>query len=707
MRPVNPDQIWWTAEEIALAKLPDLPGTKQGVNLRADQESWRSRPGCARRRPGRGGGWEYHWSVLPKRAQSKLLLAVERKAAPTTNAADMWHVFDRLPEKTKEKARKRLEVIHNVEALYRAGETHVVAVHQAAILGGVSDRSVYNWLAMIEGIEEGDRLAFLVPRHRMVERKPRIAKDVKPFMDFLKSTYLRIAPQSFRQCHRKAMEKAKKEGWNTLIERTAWRRIEKEVPRVSRVFLTEGVEGLERCFPAQIRDRSSLGAMGGVNADCHKIDVFVEWPDGTINRPQIVAFQDLYSNKFLSWRVDHTPNSVMVMAAFGEMIEKYGIPKRCLFDNGREFANKWMTGGTPTRFRFKVREDDPLGVLPLLGIDISWARPASGQSKPIERAFRDLASNIAKDPRFSGAYVGNRPDAKPENYASKAIPAETFLRVLDEGIREHNAREGRLTDTAQGRSFDETFAESYSAIPIRKATEEQRRLWLMGQHVGKLNKTNGSIKYLGNIYHSDWMSQHPGRAIVARFDPENLWEGLSVYDKDGSYLGFAECQQKVGFFDLASAGKLARRKARIKRAERDLKKAHAPLSVDEVARSYDDLTPEPEADLAAKVVSPEFGRSEAAPQHAKPLYEPEFDPEIEAEREAMILQMPERAEAEEEEPLGSEGQRFWRAQELIKRTEDGRKVGTEEANWLSEYIKTAEYQGQLSMFEVYGKDAIR
>ncbi|WP_332460286.1 transposase domain-containing protein [Pseudophaeobacter flagellatus] len=73
------------------------------------------------------------------------------------------------------------------------------------------------------------------------------------------------------------------------------------------------------------------------------------------------------------------------------------------------------------RFRFKVREEDPLGVLPLLGIQIHWATPAHGQAKPIERAFRDLASDVAKDPCFAGAYVGNRPDAKPENYGKRLV----------------------------------------------------------------------------------------------------------------------------------------------------------------------------------------------------------------------------------------------------------------------------------------------
>lgn len=148
--------------------------------------------------------------------------------------------------------------------------------------------------------------------------------ETRPFMELLTSLYLRLEAPKFKDCYRDALRVAKSKGWTTVHERTAIRRIEKDVPRVTTVFAREGLKGLMRCFPAQIRDRSGLHALEAVNADCHKIDVFVEWPDGTINRPQIIAFQDLYSNKMLSWRVDHDPNKVMVMAAFGELIENWG-----------------------------------------------------------------------------------------------------------------------------------------------------------------------------------------------------------------------------------------------------------------------------------------------------------------------------------------------------------------------------------------------
>lgn len=58
----SPDRIWWSASEIAAAALPDLPATQQGLEQLAKRELWRARPDHARRRKGRGGGWEYHWS---------------------------------------------------------------------------------------------------------------------------------------------------------------------------------------------------------------------------------------------------------------------------------------------------------------------------------------------------------------------------------------------------------------------------------------------------------------------------------------------------------------------------------------------------------------------------------------------------------------------------------------------------------------------
>ena len=71
--PLAPTQIWWTAEEIAAAALPDMPATRQGVHGLIKRSDWRSTPALARRRAGKGGGWEYSWQLFADRARRKLL----------------------------------------------------------------------------------------------------------------------------------------------------------------------------------------------------------------------------------------------------------------------------------------------------------------------------------------------------------------------------------------------------------------------------------------------------------------------------------------------------------------------------------------------------------------------------------------------------------------------------------------------------------
>ncbi|WP_425091975.1 transposase domain-containing protein [Tropicimonas sp. S265A] len=706
MRAASPSKMWWSVADLEKKNLPGLPSSRRRIGQYAVSNGWQDHPKLARRRRGQGGGWEYHWSLLPVAAQRKLISEEDVRPNPAlAERGDAWAAFEALPEKTKAKARDRLEIINRVMLFEAGGIPRTHAVQEAANISGCSARAIWNWFELIEGIAHEDRLAHLAPRHRTSPRKVAKAGCDQAFWDLLKSNFLRLGEPTFRKCYDDACEVAVSKGWQVLHYRTALRRMDCEVPQVVQVFARQGEAGLARKFPPQIRDKTSMVAMEGVNADCHKIDVFVEWPDGTVNRPQIVAFQDLYSGKILSWRVDHAPNKVAVMAAFGEMIERYGIPRHCTFDNGREFANKWLTGGAPTRFRFKVRDDEPLGILTLLGIEVHWARPGHGQAKPIERAFGDIAQRISKDARFQGAYVGHKPDAKPENYGSRAVPSGEFLRVLAEGIEKHNARAGRLTETANGRSFDETFATSYANAPVRKATEEQRRLWLMGQEVRKLHATHGTVTLFKNGYWSDWMSECAGQEVVLRFDPDHLQEGLYVYDKDGAYLGFAACREKVGFYDLTGAREAARLERKRKRAVRELEKLHRPMSVDQVAAHLDAAsrpTSAPEA-LEAKVVAPDFRSGPRRPQVSSPAYEPEQTDEERAAREDFVAQFPTKTAAPvEEDPRAL----FKRMLALEQAAEAGERLGEVEARKLRGYQQTAEYSAFKKLFEQFGEEAL-
>jgi hypothetical protein len=192
---------------------------------------------------------------------------------------------------------------------------------------------------------------------------------------------------------------------------------------------------------------------------------------------------------------------------------------------------------------------------------------------------------------------------------------------------------------------------------------------------------------------------------VARFDPEDLHSGVFIYDGDGSYLGFAECRQKVGFFDVTGARQQAARNARIKKATKALEKAHAPIPLDQIAADMDRHSTQPAAAPIGKVVSPVFGKRLSEVKFPVRQMTVREDPAVEGEREAMILQMSQKPAAKPA-VSATEGDRFRRAQDILARSDAGGPVGKEEARWVRDYVETAEYQGLLVMFQSHGANGI-
>lgn len=604
-------QEWFSAAEIAALALPMTPASKPAVLDMARRNGWQ-RPEWKgerwRDRQGRGGGVEFHITVLPHVAQIKLTLALtdieeasERDAGKRElTRAEMWAWFEGLPEHKKTEAKRRLEALDAIRTLVQTGIKKVFAAQLVAAQFKVALTTLYGWEKLTHGQDRHDWLPYLAPRHAGRSESVECSPEA---WDYLKSDWLRLSQPTFQSCHGRLVRVAREKGWTIPSARTLQRRLE-ALPEGVRVLGREGPEALKRLYPAQQRDRGVFHALEAVNADGHKWDVFVKWPDGYVGRPVMVAFQDLYSGMILSWRVDRSENKEAVRLAFGDMVEAHGIPDHCWLDNGRNFASKWLTGGAPTRYRFKIKDDEPAGVMTTLGVEVHWTTPYHGQAKPIERAFRDFATNTAKHPRFEGAYTGNSPVAKPENYGTAAVDLDVFLKTIGEEIAAHNAREGRRTDTARGRSFKATFEESYAKSPIKKATGEQRRLWLLAAEAVGAAKVDGSILVMGNRYWAEFLASHRGQKLTVRFDPQKLQSDLHVYRLDGAYLGAAPCVEKVGFNDADAAREHARAKSDFRKAEKAKLAAERKLTPAQVAAllpDADEPAPPPESKVVRLV----------------------------------------------------------------------------------------------------------
>jgi putative transposase len=365
-----------------LSEISDAMGiTHEAARKTAVNRRWRHQDGKARRLQGRegGGGWEYHYSLLPQAAQARLMMA---HGAPANDSADattlarnqLWGSYEALSKERKDVCELRLKAVARVAALIADGMGETAAIAAAAKLHGASPRAIRNWRGRIKGVERQDWLAALADQYQPTSQ---FAECDARAWAALKSDYLRPEAPAFSACYRRMKGASKEQGWSPIPnERALRRRLEAEVPKPVMVAARKKRDQVKNLYPAQRRDRSMLHAMEAVNMDGHKFDVFVILPgQEKPTRVILLALQDLYSGKMVAWRLSPSENKDTVRLVIGDMVSRHGIPEKFLLDNGRAFASKWITGGAPNRYRFKVRDEDPQGLL-----TTSWHRDHLGDA---------------------------------------------------------------------------------------------------------------------------------------------------------------------------------------------------------------------------------------------------------------------------------------------------------------------------------------
>lgn len=536
----------------------------------------------------------------------------------TANA--LGELFDAKPQHIKDRAAEHLKAVQAFHRLMATGYRRDAALEAIAAECGTSVASVQRYLAAVKGKPEHLWLYLLAPRYcgRTVEAELSAAA-----WEFLKADYLRRERPTAAACIARLRRAAAEHQWTLPSTRTLQRKLA-ELPRTLQVLAREGAKAVQQLYPAQLRDKGALSALQIINGDGYKHNLWVRFPDGEIIRAKTWFWQDVYSSKIIGWRTDKTEHTDIIRLSFGDIVEQYGIPESVVMDNTLAAANKTMSGGIKHRFRFKVREEEPLGVFPLLGVHVRWATPGHGQAKPVERLFGvgGIGEIVDKAPDFAGAWTGGNPLDKPDyDGKTRAIDLEDLHQVIEREVAAYNAREGRRSPIHKGRSFDAVFNDSFQLATIRRATEAQRRLWLLatepvtaGRKDGALTLEAGRITRsqvaptYANRYWAPALVEYAGAKLVARFDPLQLHTGVHVYTLDGRYITFAECHAPQGFNDANAGREHSRARKTFVRAQKQLLESEVRMDALQVAKHLPGVDRKPE-DLtipAPKVIRPEF-----------------------------------------------------------------------------------------------------
>lgn len=660
---------WVTAKDcVGISVMPtDVHKTRAKLDrlCSCDEDKKRKKAGSK--------AFEYHISILPPVVQAALLrksgkvkvgdmtLDLPKPKAPRYCKEQLWANWKKANDKAHATAKERVKAVQAVHAMVASGSTLMQAYQHISDEFGIALPTLRRHCSAVKGFDDSDWLAVLVPKQQqsaLENRAGKLAKVSEQAWEFFKADYLRNERPNAASCYERLKLAASDQNWVVPSLNSLMRRMDLEVPHAQQVMLREGEHAMMQLYPPQERTIEGLDAMSWINGDGYLHNVFVRWFNGEILRPKTWFWQDIYSRKIIGWRTDISENTDSIRLSLMDVCSKYGIPREITIDNTRAAANKWMTGGVPNRYRFKVKEDDPLGMIPMLGIKLHWSSvllgKGHGQAKPIERAFGvgGLDEIIDKHPALAGCYTGPNPMAKPENYGERAVDADEFLRVVAEGVAHYNGKLGRNTEACHGvMSFDQAFEQSYMQAAVRKATSEQLTMMMLQSEACRVSKhgtikleSGGTIRNRRNRYYHEDLAAYQGQKVVARFDPQRLHDAVIVTTLNGLHICEAACQEKVAFGNTQEAREHTRKRTQFVKANKAAALAQKGMSAMEAAALLPNISDEeaPEAKVVEMVRPASIGNAALAVQ---PMAQPVATPRSEITADIMEARFQQAAAA--------------------------------------------------------------
>ncbi|EHK89852.1 transposase domain-containing protein [Aggregatibacter actinomycetemcomitans] len=604
-------KAYYSAAELVELKLKSLPTAHKNIIDKAKREGWKTQ-----KRFGRGGGYEYAVKSMPEDVQAEIAVKTHQKSAvensPVSVSADisvdaqlLWASYEKSTEKQQSKAQMKLRLMCAVAELVSADVKVMDALalvaekHNQSNAKAVSVGSLKNWWYAVKDAERSLWLPLLVG-YQTASGEHREAEFSADAWAFFRADYFRNERPQFGSCYERLKRAANANGWVIPSASSIKRKIEREVPKTHQVYLRKGEYAMSRMFPSMVRTVADMQAMEWVNGDGYKHNVWVEWHNGHIIRPKTWLWQDVRTRMILAYRCDESENTNMIRLALLDVVNKYGIPKHLTIDNTKAAANKKMTGGVKNRYRFKVREDEVMGIIPALGIQLHWTTVrygrGRGQAKPIERAFSHggLGELVDKHPSLAGYHAGDNALDKPDNYqGNKAgVDYDTFILALEEGIQMFNERMKRETEICRGElSFKQAFERDFALAEKRYATPEQMRYLLTLHEEVTLKdsgtfelKAGGKVNDLQNRYEAYELIGTGHKRVVVRYDPNNLHDAVWVYSLTGEYLAEAHCSADVAFDNTQAAQDYSRKEREFVRLTKKAAKAAQDMAIQEAAR---------------------------------------------------------------------------------------------------------------------------
>jgi hypothetical protein len=284
-----------------------------------------------------------------------------------------------------------------------------------------------------------------------------------------------------------------------------------------------------------------------VVSDHHCLDCVVMYR-GKLVRPWVTTMQDYRSGKVLGWCPSVAPSSLSIIAAYYMAVIQYGIPRKLVFDNGRDYHSEILNGkaaAVKARTPEGWDEDKEIyiqGLFSLIGSEVSFTLPYNGKSKGRqERYYGTLKEYFSKG---VGSFIGGdtRERAESTELYFRAINgmakrndvpsweyAVNGLGAMIEYINNDLPSHGKGMD---GKTAARVFTENLPA-DLRRADRETLRLALSRGELRWVR--NNVIKKNDTLYYHPDLIRYSGQQVMVR-SILITDEEVMICDLDGRFL---------------------------------------------------------------------------------------------------------------------------------------------------------------------------
>ena len=334
---------WMTAAEIAALKLPGLPTSERGNQIRADRDGWEKR-----KRSGAGGGFEYRVASLPGEAQ-KSLARKHMKAPSTLVKAELPAPSD-LKDFQRDPMTTRTALLNHIDHLVLfTGISQGMAINALveAASKGTLDRQLQEMVLIANARSNSSRTLTRATIYNWL--KARQAADGNIVALATKAPPPTAIPgwaQTFMELYCRPSKPGIAESldrWPEGVEKPSYdqaRRLLKRVDAVTKNRGRMGPKALQQLRAYIARDASELWPGAVFIGDGHTFKAEIAHPrHGRPFRPEVTSFLDVYTRRWVGWSTALAENTWSVADALRHAVTTTTCCDIVYYDNGSGAKN--------------------------------------------------------------------------------------------------------------------------------------------------------------------------------------------------------------------------------------------------------------------------------------------------------------------------------------------------------------------------------